>query len=187
MGGWPGGLEAIDWALDAEGAAVEDVGVDHGRADVSVAEEGLDGSEVGAVLEEMGCEGVAEGVGGDALVNLGSDGGSADGSLDSGFVEVVSPSDSGSRIGRESGGGEDPLPAPFTARFGQLAFERVGKFDARCMGTAVAFVEGAHALEVAGDRIFEGFREECGAITVSLAFADDELTSAGVEVLDAQA
>ena len=52
---WRGGAgshrpEAVGGAEDAGGATVEDVGVDHGGGDVAVAEELLDGSDVGAVL-----------------------------------------------------------------------------------------------------------------------------------------
>jgi hypothetical protein len=42
-----------------------DVGVDLGGGEGGVAEEGLDGTEVGPVVEEVGREGVAEFVGGD--------------------------------------------------------------------------------------------------------------------------
>ena len=58
-----GGSEAVERALYAKRAAVENVGVDHRRADVFVAEERLDGSDVGAVFEEVGREAVAERVG----------------------------------------------------------------------------------------------------------------------------
>jgi hypothetical protein len=57
-------VEAVGGAEDAGGAAVEDVGVDHGGGDVAVAEELLDGADVGAVLQQVGGEGVAEGVAG---------------------------------------------------------------------------------------------------------------------------
>ena len=53
--------------MDAEGAAVEDVGVDHGGGDVAVAEELLDGADVVAGLEQVGGEGVAQGVAADSL------------------------------------------------------------------------------------------------------------------------
>lgn len=47
--------------MNAERAAAEDVGVDHGRAHVPVAEKGLDGADIGACLEEMGGETLAQG------------------------------------------------------------------------------------------------------------------------------
>src|SRR5215468_10017771 len=43
-------------------ALVGDVGVDLGRGDVRVAEHLLDAAEVGSVIQEMGCEGVAQDV-----------------------------------------------------------------------------------------------------------------------------
>ena len=53
---------------------VGDVGVDLGGADVAVAEEGLDGTDVGAVHEEIGRERVAEGMGGDVFCDAGEAG-----------------------------------------------------------------------------------------------------------------
>ena len=44
------------------------MGVEHGGFEVAVADEFLDGSDVSAVLREVGREGVTEGVGRDALV-----------------------------------------------------------------------------------------------------------------------
>ncbi len=46
-------LHPIDRTLDAQATAVEDVRVDHRRADVSVAEQFLDGANVVARLEQM--------------------------------------------------------------------------------------------------------------------------------------
>ena len=47
--------------LDDPGQAVGlDVGVDLGRADVGMAEQGLDDAQIGAALQQMGREGVAD-------------------------------------------------------------------------------------------------------------------------------
>ena len=51
------------------------MGVDHGGFDVFVAEEFLDGSDVVAVLEEVGGEGMAEGVRADFFGDFGKFGG----------------------------------------------------------------------------------------------------------------
>ena len=55
-------LFSIEGAADGEGATLDDVGVDHGGADALVAEEFLDGVDIVAGLEEVGGEGVAQGV-----------------------------------------------------------------------------------------------------------------------------
>lgn len=68
--------------MDALEFFVGDVGVDLGRGDGFVAEEGLDGTDVGAVAEEVGGEGVAEGVGGDGLGDAGETGVLVDNALD---------------------------------------------------------------------------------------------------------
>jgi hypothetical protein len=44
---------AVEWAAYAARTAIEDVGIDHRGADVFVAEQLLDGSDVVAVLEKM--------------------------------------------------------------------------------------------------------------------------------------
>jgi hypothetical protein len=54
----PSASEGIHRAAHTAAAAVEDVGVDHGRADVRVAQEPLDGPDVVAGLDEVRGEGV---------------------------------------------------------------------------------------------------------------------------------
>jgi hypothetical protein len=58
----------------SEGTPVEHMGVDHGGFDIFVSEEFLDGADIVASFEQMGSEGVAEGVGGDPLWDAGLDG-----------------------------------------------------------------------------------------------------------------
>ena len=76
-------------ALDASAAAVQDVGVDHGGADVVVAQELLDGADVVARLEQVGGERVAKGVARDVLGQSGVHGGAVDCALKHGLVGVV--------------------------------------------------------------------------------------------------
>jgi hypothetical protein len=49
-------LKAVGGALDPEGAALGDVGVDHGRLEVAVTQQLLHGSDVCSAFEEVGCE-----------------------------------------------------------------------------------------------------------------------------------
>lgn len=72
----------IERGTDRQTAALEDVGVDHGSAHVFMAKEFLDGTDVVAVLEEVGSKGVTEGVGGDVLGDTGLTHGSVDGTLE---------------------------------------------------------------------------------------------------------
>ena len=53
---------AIQRAAHAQRTLIEHMGVDHGGADIFVAEEFLDGANVIAVFQEVGGEGMTEGV-----------------------------------------------------------------------------------------------------------------------------
>jgi hypothetical protein len=76
-GGWCVGLcrgyssRRVQRAADSTCAVAEDVGVDHGRRHVAVAWELLAGADAVAVLQKVGCEGMAEGVASGTLVDAG--------------------------------------------------------------------------------------------------------------------
>ena len=65
-----GGLE-VEGAGGSGAFAVGEVEVDHGGGDVGVAEDVLEGADVGVGIEEMGGEAVPEDVAGDALGDVG--------------------------------------------------------------------------------------------------------------------
>src|SRR3954471_11525386 len=88
----------IERACYAQAGFLEDVGVDLGGGDVGVAEEFLDGADVVAGLEEMGGEGMAEGVATDWFGNLAELDGVADGALEDEFVEMRASLFFGTRI-----------------------------------------------------------------------------------------
>src|ERR1017187_4007067 len=75
----------VQRAGDAEAAPVQDVGVDHGRRDVAVAEKLLDRADVGAALEKLGREGVAQRVAARGF----ADARLAHGALDENLAEVA--------------------------------------------------------------------------------------------------
>lgn len=62
-------------------AVAEDVGVDHGRRHVAVAEELLDGADVVTALQQVGGEGVAKGMATGTLVDASRADGAGHGSL----------------------------------------------------------------------------------------------------------
>lgn len=73
-------MKSIRWACHAPSSRVsEDVGGDHGRLDVLVAEQVLDRLNVVTGHQEMGCEAVPEGVAADLLRDSGCSSGCVDG------------------------------------------------------------------------------------------------------------
>lgn len=75
--------------MDFAEVLVGDVGVDLGGGDVGVAEETLDGAEVGTVHKEVGGEGVAERVGSDVFGDAGGAGVFFDDALDGAGSETT--------------------------------------------------------------------------------------------------
>lgn len=141
-----GGL--VEGASDAEGATVEDVRVDHGRGDVAMTEQLLDGADVVAGLEQVGREAVAEAVAGGALRKVGSCAGGAECLLEHGFVEVVAPHLLGVRLAILPRGREHPLPRPLARGLGILASEGAGKLDVSCATRQVRIEETPYSAEV---------------------------------------
>ena len=68
---------------------MEDMGVDHGGFYVFVPEKLLNSADVVSVLEEVGCEGVTEGVRGNVFVYFGSFCSLFDSFLQVGFMDVM--------------------------------------------------------------------------------------------------
>ena len=75
--------------MDFAKVLVGDVGVDLGGGNVGVAEHGLNGAEIGAVHEEVGGEGVTEGVRGDVLGDAGGAGATFDNALNAAGGEAT--------------------------------------------------------------------------------------------------
>ena len=103
---------SVEGRFYCQPAALENVGVDHGGFDVFMPEEFLNGSYIVSALEEVGCEGVAESVGCDAFLDICKGRGLFDGSLQCGFVNVMTAQNAIFFICEEVRGGEDVLPYP---------------------------------------------------------------------------
>src|SRR6185295_4870239 len=131
----------------------------------------LDGANVVAVLQQVGGEGVPEGVGAGHLGDAGGAAGGADGALDGRLVEVVPADLAGGRIGVVAGGGEDPLPDPLAAGGGVLSSNGVGEVDVAGVGGYVAFVLPADRVQVAPQVFDEGLGHHGHAILAALAGA----------------
>src|SRR5664279_4944214 len=123
-------LQTVERAAHALAATVENVRVDHRRADVLVAEQLLDGADAVAALEQMRREGVAQRVARGVLGDAGTPHGVADGALDDGGVHVMAALLPGAVVGPAALLREDPLPAPLRRCARVLAGEGVGELNA---------------------------------------------------------
>jgi len=151
-----------------------------------VAEKLLDGADVGSGLEQVGGEGVAEGVGADGLGDPGGETGSANGALDDGFVQVVAAALARGSIDVGPGGGEDPLPGPLARRGRILDAKGVGKLDETSARAQVGRMLFADPIEVRAQPGLQGRGSERHAIFSAFAIADDQLLTGEVHLLDAK-
>jgi hypothetical protein len=88
----------IEGTSDTAAGFREDVGIDLGGGNLGVAEEFLDGADIVAGFEEMGGEGVAEGMATDGFGDLGELDGGADGALEDLFIEMMAAGFAGTWI-----------------------------------------------------------------------------------------
>ena len=75
--------------MDGEGATIEDMGVDHGRLNVFVAKQLLNGADIITIFKQVRGESVAEDVRSDALLNMCFASGVFDRSMEAACVNVV--------------------------------------------------------------------------------------------------
>ena len=80
---------SIEWATYGQTAPIQDVSVDHGRLDVFVTQQFLDGAEVVVIFQQVRGKGVAEGMGRDPFGDASLPGSFLDGFLHSILVAVM--------------------------------------------------------------------------------------------------
>ena len=159
--------------------------VDHGGADVFVAEQFLHGPNVVAIFEQVGSEGMAQRVATGALVHVRFTHRAFDGSLQRIFQQVMAPLVARLRIERWLRGGKDPVPGPFKRRLRLFAFERVRQRN-RHAPLPLRVESRADCLQVAAQRFRQGAGQGCHAIFSALALSHHDLSLPEIHVLDAQ-
>jgi hypothetical protein len=185
--GRKGGLQEVHRALDTPASSVEDVGVDHGRLHALVAEELLDGADVVAVHQEVGGEGMAEGVAGRRLDEAGGPDGVVECLLDAPVVEVMPPALPRPRIARQGRRREDVLPSPLGGSVGILPCQRVRQVDPSEASPQILLVLLLDLGQAVPQIRLERRRQHGHPVLGALAVPDGDLVVGEVDVLDAQA
>lgn len=146
----------------------------------------MDGADVVSGFEEVGGEGVSEGVRGDAFVYLAEAGGFFDGFLQSAFVEVMALDGSGSRVTGAFAGGEEVLPNPFSVGIEVFSVKGVGEVYGSETFVEVFLVEGFGL----GKLNAQGFNKQVGkegeAVASAFSIPYNDLAVGEVDVFDAQ-
>ena len=128
-------------------AAVQNVGVDHRRANVSVAQELLDGSNVGSGLQQMRRERVAQRVAARALRDARNVDRRLERALNHRVVQVM-PAPYAAGVRKRPACGKDVLPSPIGRSARRLTQEAVGNSGGLHLDTAIADTLASPCLEV---------------------------------------
>ena len=122
-------------ATDRQAAAVEDVGIDHRRFDIFVAEQFLHCSDVVAGFKQVGRKGMPERVRPDRFGKTRTSGGNGDDFLQTTVTGMVTSRRTRLRIDGQAAGGKHVLPTPGFSGVGIFAIKGGGQIDravARC-------------------------------------------------------
>ncbi len=155
-------------------------------------EEFLNGADVVSGFEEMGSEGVAQGVGGNALLNPRFGGGSADGALQTRWVYVMAidgrplPCRLSGVVGTP-GSRKDVLPSQFSGCARVFFGQGIGEVNFAGAFGKVFLVEETDALHLTMQGGDGGIGERHDAVFGSLAVANGDGAILKIKVFDAQA
>jgi len=128
-GGRGGGSIEVKRAGGAGTRTLDDVQVDHGGFDAGMAEQGLDGPDVGVGFEEVGGKGMPEGMAGGPFGDVRFAEGLLELALHGAFVKVVTGDAPRAGMRAQGSRGKDILPGPFAGGVGPFAQQGLGHVD----------------------------------------------------------
>jgi len=144
------------------------------------------GADVGARLQQVGGEAVAQGMGGDAPVDARSRHRPLDRALQALFIQVVAAHDVTVRIGRERGRGKHPEPAPRRADLRVLGLQCIRHLHAAALGQAIALPKCTRRQHLRAQVVGQRAREHHHAVLVAFGLANDDGAAVEIDVLGAQ-
>jgi hypothetical protein len=162
------------------------VGIHHGRAHVSVAEEFLHLADVMSLPEKMCGEGVTQGMGAGLPADAGGKHGGMQCALEGGFVDMV-PAEAPRRIPDPVGCGEEVGPPPGAGDAGEFLFKGIGDVCGAAPGVPVGVVGLPCSGDLSGKRFAYGPGQGQTAVSSTFGVPDHEGTGGGIQVLDAEA
>ena len=178
--------EVIQRAHDSVATLLQDVGVDHGGADVRVSQQGLDGANVRAPLQEMSGEAVPERMRTDPLADSRLADDSGNGLVDGTGVEVMPANLAGARVSGPMTSGEDVLPSPILVGVRVLAGQGVREIHLPITFLQILPMNHLHTYKVLFQGLYELLGEGRDTVLVSLAVAHREGLHLQVHVLDTE-
>src|ERR1051326_2949528 len=176
----------ISRALHSKPSPVEDVRVDHRRADIPMPEELLHRADVVAGFQQVGRERVPKGVAARPLGDPRPADGAGDGALHGTGVQVMTPELLACGIPVAPGRGKDPLPGQLRRRVGELSLQRVRERDTPAPRGQGGLMQRLDLLEVGRERAADRFGQHRHPVLRALPASNENLSPPEIDVLDPQ-
>lgn len=182
-----GGASSVERGFDRHSASLQDMGVDHGGTNILMPKKFLNRSYIIAVLEQVGGEGVSEGVACGTFADASLLNGHLDITLQPRRVKMMTTLRVGTRIQRAFGRGEQVLPDEFGRGIGVFCMEGAGEIHLPAVDSHIFFMKEADlfdlALEIGQNDVGQG----SDAVLFALAIAHGNGPVVEIHILDAQA
>lgn len=176
---------AVEWTLDTLDSSGQGMSVDHRRRDAVMAHQFLDGTDVAGGLEQVGGEGVSQGVTSGPFGDARAHEGEGESALDRGFVDVMASAGT-FRENVHAGSREHPLPGPIGGGRGLFVFDAVGKEDRSSTRKGFEFVVLFESCDMRRQQTDEAGGQHGSSILPSLALADQDFSAVEVDVLNSE-
>ena len=146
----------------------------------------MDGSDVAIVLQQVGREGMPEGVASSPLRETCGPDCTVDGALNRRCMKVIAPLDARVPFPKAACCGENPLPRPIGAGTGVLSPKRTRQFNMSESVLEVRIVDPLGSVELVPQRNDCRHWEHRVPLAVALWVSHDDFTPFEIKVLDAQ-
>ena len=188
----PSSVNPVGWNRQA--ASIEDVGVNHRRFHVLMAEEFLHSADIVATLQQMRSETMAEGVAGDRLVDSCQTNCLLDCLLQTTLTYVMAAHDACAWVFRRPAWGKNVLPDPFPVGMGMFAFQGKSPFLSSCEGQVntaialgqIALVDPFHVAQMFLQRRNEYIGQHRHPVFRLFAIGHDNLALGKIQVFNAE-
>lgn len=176
------------WQVEGAGGSgtlfVGEVKVDHGRGNIRVPEDVLEGADVGIGIEEMGREAVTEGVAGDAFGDRGLFESFLQLPLHGVLEKVVSGKASGLWMSAELGGGKEEAPGKLQRGIGIFALKGGRKVHGGTIVPEMFQMLLFEFFDVLCEGLSQGAREWDEPVFPPFGIVDLDGVAVEIEVLD---
>ena len=161
--------------------------VDHGRLQVAVAHWLLDRTNVLAALQQVGSEGMSQGVAAGGFADASSQHRPVHRSLDQARIQVVAALFTGGWILPSLELWKHPLPVPLPGSIGILARQGMGKCHSPPAVNQVPLVNPPHLLQMLAQLLREPFGKQGASVFPAFPLSHGQFSPAEVKVMHPQA